>query len=181
MFYNIVTNGKVLNEIKKCRYFKINLGVASTMVDSRSKDRSLNTSDKFAISYVEKYHHLIYAQGNIGNIRFYMDYYIMSDFLLYYIGDDDYEEFKFDFDFKYVKNNSIENYLNTILKEAEDEYTRIKQLGIEREEHKRNMLKQAHTDKNGDPNKVLVNPGTATYEDVQAYIEQMKKKKMENL
>ncbi len=44
--YNVVTNSLVIYEIKKSRYFKINLGIASTK--EINNEKILNDADKFA-------------------------------------------------------------------------------------------------------------------------------------
>ena len=43
MAYNIVTNSVVVYEVKKCRYFKTNLGIAATV--DKGGNRQFN--DKF--------------------------------------------------------------------------------------------------------------------------------------
>ena len=66
MAYNVVTNSFVMSEVKRCRYFKINLGVASTV--DRNGNREFNDQDKFSYYYNTQYRTTIYAQGNVGDI-----------------------------------------------------------------------------------------------------------------
>ena len=46
MSYTIVTNHFVMNDIKKCKYFKRNLGLASTV--EMNGDRTFNQKDQFS-------------------------------------------------------------------------------------------------------------------------------------
>ena len=92
MAYNVVTNSFVMSEVKRCRYFKINLGVASTV--DRNGNREFNDQDKFSYYYNTQYRTTIYAQGNVGDIKFYVDHAIRDDnFALYY--GDNFEEFTY--------------------------------------------------------------------------------------
>ena len=84
MAYNMVTNSFVIQEIKKCRYFKVNLGLASTI--DRNGNREFNTNDKFAYYYNSQYKTTIYAQGNVGDIKFYTDVFIQEPLLAVYVG-----------------------------------------------------------------------------------------------
>jgi len=77
--YQIVTNHYVMSFIKQSQYFQVNLGVAATM--ERNGDRLLNENDKFAGSYGLQYKTTIYAQGQIGDLFFYVDYGIVDKIL----------------------------------------------------------------------------------------------------
>ncbi len=159
MIYNVVTNMMIMNEVKKCRYFKISLGLAST-VDKGVK-RDYNDKDKFAYNYSNTYKTFIYGQGNVGDIKFYIDHYIKEPVMAVYITDN-FEEFIFDIDFNQIKEKGIDSFLGYILKEVDTQYE--KRL-IE------NTLKKAEPKKSGDPNIVINNPGAVTYEDLKAYLE----------
>lgn len=157
MEYNITTNYKIIQEIKKLKYFKVSLGYTSTI---RTKDDKIefNGKDKFAHFYNTKYNTTIYAQGFIGNINVYCDRYILEDVLAIYY---DLEEYIFDFDWKIYKEKGIEWYLGYFLKKIEET------LQIE---NKKTSIKE-EVKIVGDPNKVITNPGSVRYEDVKAYIE----------
>lgn len=169
--YNIVTNTRVINEIKKCSYFKTNLGLVSTIIP-RSGNREFNTSDAFAYYYITTFGRIIYAQGNIGNIKFYTDYYINNPVIYYFIGENVFEQFTFNVDFKYIKENGINKYLNDILKESESEYEKRKENEI---------LKKCDKKHNGDANKIMNTPGMVTWDDVLAYKKMEKKKNIDLL
>lgn len=161
MAYNIVTNLKIISEIKKCRYFKVNLGLASTMETKNSDDRTLNDKDKFAFFYNTQYKTTIFGQGNIGDIRFYVDHYIKDDVLAVYYN---MEEFIFDFDNAMVKEKGIEFYLGHLLKNIETEHE---------ERIKASEEKKIETQKRkADPNLLTNNPGSVRYEDIKAYMDQ---------
>lgn len=161
MAYNIVTNLKIILEVKKCRYFKVNLGLASTMETKNSDERTLNDKDKFAHFYNTQYKTTVLAQGNVGDIRFYVDHYIKEDVLAVYYN---MEEFIYNYDGKMLKEKGIEYYLGYILKNLETEHEdRIK----EGEEKKI----EAETRKS-DPSLLTKNPGAVTYADLKLYMEQ---------
>ena len=49
MAYNIVTNSLIVNEVKKCRYFRTNLGLVTTI--DKGGNRVFNEKDKFSYFY----------------------------------------------------------------------------------------------------------------------------------
>ena len=168
MEYNIVTNFKI-NQIfkQKSKYYKVGLGFASTSVDTVSGERLLSPKDDFAFFYNRTYNTLINGQGKIGNIKFYTDHYINEDKLAFY---HDKEEFIFDFDHQMVKEKGVDFYLGHL----------IKKIDIEKEqrEEEEKMKKENSEKYVADPNKIIMNPGQATYADMVAYLE---KKKSERL
>lgn len=161
MAYNIVTNNKIISEIKKCRYFKVNLGFASTVELKNSDERVLNDKDKFAHFYNTQYKTTLMASGNIGDIKFYLDHYIKDDVLAVYYNT---EEFIFDYDHALLKEKGIEHYLGHILKKLETEHEeRIKvaeETKIETEKRKANA------------GLLTGNPGSVRYDDIKAWLEQ---------
>ena len=159
MEVNIVTNNTILSEVKKSQYFQSNLGYVSTL-DKNGK-RIFNDKDKFSRTYNSNYRTTIYAQGKIGNIRFYNDYYITDKLMGVYIGDS-FEEFVVDFDYQKLKEKSIDGYLGYILKECETKYDEML---------KNNELKKKEEKPKGDPNKLMNNPGNVTWADLKAFME----------
>jgi hypothetical protein len=161
--YNVVTNKKIIDLIKSnSKYFKVNLGFSSTDED-RSGERVLSTKDEFAFSYNAFYKTFIYAQGNIGNIRFYTDHYIMEDVLAVYL---DLEEFIFNFDQEFYKEKGIDALLGKMVKEVDDKMEQMKKDKKEQEEDLKNR-----DVKKGDADKVFTNPGNVRYEDIKAYLD----------
>lgn len=161
--FHVVTNFSIINEIKAgSKYFRINLGLAATLESSKSGDRVLNDKDNFAFSYNNQYKTTIYAQGNIGNIKFYTDHYIKEDVLAVYYN---LEEFIIPYDRNLVKEKGIDALIGLVLKTVKEEYqTRLDKI----EEDKK---AQADMKKTGNPDLVSVNPGAVTYEDLKAYLE----------
>ena len=71
------------------------------------------------------------------------------------------EEFIFNFDFNLVKTKGIDFYLGSLIKKIEvDESEKAK----EAQEKKIEIKKEAN------PEKVFVNPGAVTYDDLKAYM-----------
>ena len=157
MAYNVVTNSKLIAEIKKSRYFRVNLGIVNTI--DKNGSRLLNDKDKFAHSYNTNYKTTIFAQGNIGDIRFYIDHYIRTDVMAFYYND---EEFIFDFDRSMVNEKGVDFFLGHIIKNIETEYEdRLKEAELKKSEPK----KEANAEM------ILKNPGAVTYEDIKAYLQ----------
>lgn len=160
MAYNVVTNSFVIQEIKKCRYFKTNLGLAATV--DRNGNREFNTSDKFAYYYNTQYKTTIYAQGNVGDIKFYTDVFIQEPLLAVYVGPE-HEEFIINVDFELIREKGIDFYLGHILKKVEEEHEERVKLNVE---------KKAEPKPVGNSEMVTFNPGAVRYEDLKAYLEQ---------
>ena len=160
MAYNVVTNSFVIQEVKKCRYFKINLGLAATV--DRNGNREFNDKDKFSYYYNTQYRTTIYAQGNVGDIKFYTDVFIKDPVMAIYVGSEN-EEFLIDVDFELIKEKGIDFYLGHILKKVEEEHE---------ERIKANTEKKAEPKPAGNSEMVTFNPGAVRYEDLKAYLEQ---------
>ena len=95
MALNVVASQYIVNNFKKSRYFKQNLGLVTTVENSGR--RSFNNKDKFSYFYSSQYKTSIYAQGNVGDVKFYIDHYIKDDTFAIYNGDN-FEEFIYTFD-----------------------------------------------------------------------------------
>lgn len=163
MSYTIVTNHFVMNDIKKSKYFKRNLGLASTV--EMNGDRAFNQKDQFSFWYNTNYKTTIYMQGNIGTIIFYVDMYIKDNVLAVYKNNTE----------KIVQHNpsiinekGIEFFLGSIIKEIEEEQ---KEKDKDREEE----LKKPIEKPIGDFNKLKINPGAVNYEDIKSYLDQKNK------
>ncbi len=161
--YNIVTNYNIIQMIKsKSKYFKINLGLASTM-DSNQLNRTYNQKDEFAYFYNTRYKANILGQGSIGNIKFYTDHYIREDKIAFYFKQ---EEFIFDLNRTLIKEKGVDFYLGHLIKTIETEYAdRLK---------KKEEEKEIKKDNTGDADKILKNPGAVSYEDLKAFLEKQR-------
>lgn len=161
MQINIVTNLKIMQQIKNSKFFAMNLGFVSTI--DKGGVRKYNDSDAFSNYYNSSYRTTIYAQGKIGNIRFYIDHHITTeDYLVIYYADN-YEEFIVDFDFNILNKKSIDAYLGSIIKNIDEEYEELKNAKKLRELEKKDK---------GDPTKIKSNPGQVTWDDIKSYMEQ---------
>ena len=95
MSVNIVSSYAIAQEFKKSRHFRQSLGVVATV--EKNGQRVFNDRDQFSKFYNQSYRTTIYAQGNVGDIRFYVDHMIHDINFAVYIGDT-YEEFINSFD-----------------------------------------------------------------------------------
>jgi hypothetical protein len=169
MSVNIVCSTSICNEFKKCRHYRHSLGLVSTV--EKNGQRMLNEKDRFSYYYTSQYKTTIYAQGSIGDIKFYIDHFVRDDNFGVYVGET-FEEFINTFDRDLVKEKGIEFYIGHLLKQAEEAY----------DEKKRNdELKKIEDKKPADPQKLFANPGNVTYEDLKAYMEQKNQLRYKNL
>lgn len=159
---NIVSSYQTLQEFKKSRYFRVSLGLVPTV--EKNGSRVFNDKDRFAKFYNMQYNTTIYGQGNVGDIKFYVDHYIRdSSFAVY---SDDFQEFLFQLDPLMIREKGIEFYLGHILKTTEEEYD---------ERVKMNELKKIEEKPVGVADKVFSNPGNVNYEDLKAYLAEKNK------
>lgn len=165
MAYNIVTNSFVMCEVKKCRYFKVNLGLASTV--ENNGNREFNTKDKFSFYYNSQYKTTIYAQGNVGDIKFYVDVFVKDTIMAVYVGPE-FEEFILNVDFKIIKEKGVDFYLGHILKQVEEEHEERIKLNVEKKIEQRPA---------GNAEIVTFNPGAVRYEDLKAYLDKQNKER----
>jgi hypothetical protein len=159
MGLNIVTGYHIINEFKKSNFFRQNLGLVTT-VDKGNGRRLFNDQDSFSHFYCSQYRTNILGQGNIGDIRIYVDHFIKDSTIAVYYGDK-FEEFLFEFNFNMTKEKGINFYLGHILKNVEEEYE---------ERSKNKELRKIEEKVVGDPEMVIKNPGSVTYEDLKAYM-----------
>jgi hypothetical protein len=96
MALNVVSSVQTAQYFKTSKFFRQNLGLVAT-VDKNGR-RVLNEKDKFSFFYNNQYRTTIYAQGNVGDIKFYGDHYIKDETFAVYYGEN-FEEFIFKFDF----------------------------------------------------------------------------------
>jgi hypothetical protein len=159
---SIVSSYQTLQEFKKSRYFRVSLGLVPTV--EKNGSRIYNDKDRFAKFYNMQYNTTIYGQGNVGDIKFYVDHYIKdSSFVVY---TDDFQEFLFQLDPLIIREKGIDFYLGHILKNTEEEYD---------ERVKANELKKIEEKPEGIAEKVFDNPGNVNYEDLKAYLAQKNK------
>lgn len=163
MSYNIVTNSQFISEIKKSRYFKMNLGLAATV--DIGNGRVFDKRDKFAYFYNLQYNTTIYGQGNIGDIKFYTDVYINTPIIAVYVGEE-FDEFIMEIDYNILQQKPIDSYLGYILKKVDEQLE---------ERIKSKTTKVVEEKPSGNPELLIVNPGSVKFEDIQAYIQKQKK------
>ncbi len=163
---NIVCGNQLINIFKTSRYFTQNLGLVATIESNGS--REYNKKDKFSYFYNTLYRTTIYGQGNIGNIKIYIDYYIKDNDIAIYYGDS-FEEFIFKYDDLSYKKKGMDFYLGNLIKLVEEEY----EIRTKKEE-----LKKLEEKPKGNPTKLTSNPGQVSYEDVKAYLEEKRKNRV---
>ena len=162
--YNVVTRPSLILELKKSKYYKQSLGLVPTV--EKNGSRVFNDKDTFSHFYNTQYNTTIYRQGTIGDITFYIDYYINEDLVAIYLNT---EEFIFNFEHTVVKQKGIDFYLGSLFKKIETE---------NEEKIKEAEGKKIEIKKEVNPGVVLSNPGNVTYEDLKAYLAQKNQNRM---
>jgi len=163
MGLHITASYQTITQFKRSSYFKVNLGLVATV--ERNGKRSYNQDDKFSYFYFSQYKATIYGQGNVGDIKFYVDHFIRDETFAVYYGDT-FEEFIFKFDNVMVAKNNIDFYLGHILKSVEEQYE---------ERVKNKELKKLEVKPDGVADNILKNPGNVTYADLKAYMAEKQK------
>jgi hypothetical protein len=158
MSVNIVSSYRIAQAFKRSRYFSQSLGLVATV--EKNGQRVFNDKDKFSKYYNSNYRTTIYAQGNVGDIRFYVDHMIHDDNFAVYVGDS-FEEFINTFDYDIVDDKGVDFYLGHLLKMAEEAYD---------EKVKNDELNKIKREE-GNADKIMKNPGNVTYEDLKAYLD----------
>ena len=158
----VVSSYTVSQEFKKSRYFRMSLGLVATV--EKNGTRVYNQNDKFSHFYNQLYKTTIYGQGNVGDIRFYVDHYINTDDFVIYT--DDFQEFIFRLDKLVIREKGVDFYLGSLLKEIEERYE---------ERVKENELKKVQPKPEGNADMIFQNPGNVKYEDLKAYLEEKNK------
>jgi len=169
MNINIVTGPAVLEKIKKSKYYKSNLGFSATITDKKSGDRIFSTKDPFLHYYNTKYNTTANRVGNVGNVNFYIDYYIRDESIATYCEEVEYI-IKFNND-KY-KSVGIDSYLGFIIR------TMLENEKVVRDA-KDMVVDQATTQKElkptGNSEILFKSPGNVKYEDVVKYMQEKNK------
>jgi hypothetical protein len=160
-----VTSTQVLNEFSKSKYFSQTLGLVSTV--EKNGRRVFNDADKFSHHYNTQYKTIIHTKGKVGNILFYIDYYIRDLTFAVYIGDT-FEEFLFEYDFNMVKDKGIDFYIGHLIKEVELKYE---------DRLEKNTIKEKDEQYKGNADVLIANPGAVTYADLKAYIDKKQKER----
>lgn len=167
MSVNIVCSYRIAQEFKKSKYFRQSLGVVATI--EKNGQRVFNDRDRFSKYYNQSYRTTIYAQGNIGDVRIYVDHMIHDNNFAVYVGES-YEEFLNTYDADMVFQKGIDFYLGHLLKKADEAYE---------EKKKNDELKKIEREE-GFAEKIIQNPGNVTYEDVKAYLEKKQAERYKN-
>jgi hypothetical protein len=165
MAINIVTNFQIINKVKTSIHFRTSLGLVATV--DKNGHRKYNDNDSFSAYYNKGYNTIIYAQGKIGDIRFYTDHYIKDPVMAVYYGDN-FEEFIFDWNEELFRSKGMDFYVGSILKDVETQYE---------EKIKNDELKKIEEKPKGNADAIFQNPGGVTYEDLQAYLEKKRQER----
>ncbi len=156
--YNIIAPKRIIDQFKRSKWFKVNLGRNVSLRDKDQTRFEINPEDVFVKFYFEKYKVLIQSEGMIGTINFFSDYYINGDIVVIYYKS---KEFIFQHEAERINKNGVDDYIGSIIKEIVTKY-----------QEELDVVDDIETDNKIDPEKVVNNPGAVTWDDIVA----MKKK-----
>lgn len=165
--YNFVSTHLINQCFKKSNYFKMNLGKALSVAKDKKRKFKLNDDDTFIKFYLEKYRRVIYSEGNIGQINFFLDHSLNNNQILVFYKE---KEFAFEHNPLLLKSKGINGYLGSFIEEIETKY----KSEIE------NVPNIEINEQQGIAEKVINNPGAATYEDIKKYMEAKRKGKLKS-
>lgn len=171
MHLNIVINTLIFDKIKTIPYFEIDLGSSFR----RQTKRGAPTKVEFGTAFVENYYmktsRLLMKSGKIGSINIYIDYGINQKSINIYNNG---ELFDFDFnqnDFNVAGN--MQKYIGKLLKKIERDY-KVELPSVENASKSKTPEKE---EKYSDPTKLINDPGSVSWEDLQKYLNQQKQNK----
>ena len=163
--YNFVAKKSIIDSFKSSKYFKVNMGHSMSVDDGGQRKFQINDKDKFAKFYHTKYNIALLSEGNIGSLNFFSAYYIDEDIVVVFFDDKD---FVFVHEPDRLRREGVDSYLGSIIKEIETSYEdELAGAGG-------NIDKSLHGMEGGNADKLTENPGSVTWEDIQAYYKKKK-------
>lgn len=163
--YNFVGKKQIIDSIKTgSKYFKVNLGHSLSISENGQRKFRVNEKDKFTKFYYDKYKIALLSEGNIGELCFFSDYYIEEDIIVVFFGDRD---FVFVHEPKTMRDMGTDSYLGSLIKEIETKHEDELSVANSETSNRVNHIK-------GDYNKLSNNPGSVTWDDIQAHYNKKK-------
>ena len=154
--WNIISNKYYIDYIQNnSKYFKKKLGQSITV--EQNSNRELRQGN-FSTWYYNNYKAIIFKQGEIGPLHFFIDYYLKKNILGFFMENDlDNIQYAIEWDEDEVKEIGIDVWLSNKLQEIDNT--------IEENE----KIKNEKTDKVGNPEKLRTSPGSTTWSDIKEY------------
>jgi len=170
MFLNIVTNTLLLEKVKTIPYFQIDLGSSFRRKGKRGSPDKVEFGAPFVANYYKRSGRLLMKSGKIGSINVYTDYGINQKSIHIY---NDGTLFDFDFNHNdYAVSGSMQKYIGALLKKIErDHKVALPSVGDIKESENSPKTVKKHVD----PTKVMENPGSVSWDDLQEYLNNAKK------
>ena len=147
-----------IDEVTSSEYFKKDMGMSNTMVNSKTKDREMR-EDTFSTWYYNKYKRLLFKTGKIGNIEFFIDYYLKDDVVGFFL-DKDLENHQYSkgCDIDDIKEKGINQWISITLKELDETLDFVKR------ENEKEINKDS-----GTAEKLFTDPGNVSWKDIIEY------------
>lgn len=160
--WNIIGDRYYIDFIQKnSKYFKQVLGQSITVEKNNNKELR---EGNFTTWYYNNYKAIIFKQGEIGGLQFYIDYYLKKDILGFFMdGQLETHQYATEWDEDLIKEVGIDSWLGKKLKEIDET--------IEENNEKKTKINTEV----GDASKLTLNPGATTWADIKEYYQSKKK------
>lgn len=157
--WNIISNKGYIDYIQdNSKYFKKSLGQSLTK-QTTGGDRELREGN-FTTWYYQQHKAMIFKQGEIGQLHFYIDYYLKKDILGFFLNSDiENHQYAIQWEEDDIKEVGIDAWLGRKIKEIDEEIEGVKG-------EKENKI---NTKAEGNADKLKVSPGAVTWEDIKKY------------
>lgn len=160
--WNIVGNNFYINYIQEnSKYFKKELGKSLTV--EKNEDREMREKE-FASWYYDKYKCLIFKQGVIGTLHFFIDYRLKENFIGFFRKEDpDVHQYGVEWDIE--KGENIDAWLSMKLQDVDNTIAY-------------NKDKESKETTTGDGEKLIQNPGSVSWNDIKDFYQRKKSGKL---
>jgi len=156
--YNFVSSHRINQEFKKSSLFKRNLGRALSVKENDRRVFKINDDDLFVKFYLQKYKTVIYSEGSVGQINFFVDHYINGNIIIVFYKEKD---FLFEHNESLLRSKGVNGYIGTFIEEIETTYKEeLSEVG--------DITIDDHSE--GNEENLFKNPGAVSYEDIKKYV-----------
>lgn len=158
---NIIANNLILNKLKTIPYYKTDLG--EKFHNNFKGATGVKYYNEIVRIYSTETNRIIFKSGKIGPIGIYTDYGLRQDSLIIYL---DHEKFEFVFNINILNKMSMQAYIGNLLKKiSKDTDKELHDIDANEKDKK----DKEEIKKEGNSEKLFINPGNVSWEDLQKY------------
>lgn len=158
----IVGKKHFIDELGNSKYFKKDMGMSNTMVNTKTRQREMR-KDTFGEWYYSKYKSLLFKSGYIGSLEFYIDYYLKEDVVGFFLDKDkNNHQYSKECNINEIREKGIDNWMGDALKELDETLNMVKN-------DNQKEINNNNSQEKGDINKVFQDPGNVSWKDIVEY------------